>query len=88
MKNYKNYLWNVFKKTSLNRNFELSVFEYVKNKKINLPTYLSAGQETISASIAEICQKNKIKPLIFGQHRCHSIYLSLVICFHFQHSIH
>ena len=39
MKNYKNYLWNVFKKTSLNRNFELSVFEYVKNKKINLPTY-------------------------------------------------
>ena len=76
MKNYKNYLWNVFKKTSLNRNFELSVFEYVKNKKINLPTYLSAGQETISASIAEICQKNKVKPLIFGQHRCHSIYLS------------
>ena len=76
MKNYKNYLWNVFKRTSLNRNFELSVFEYVKNKKINLPTYLSAGQETISASIAEICQKNKIKPLIFGQHRCHSIYLS------------
>ena len=76
MKNYKNYLWNVFKRTSLNRNFELSVFEYVKNKKINLPTYLSAGQETISASIAEICQKNKVKPLIFGQHRCHSIYLS------------
>ena len=76
MKNNKNYLWNVFKKTSLNRNFELSVFEYVKNKKINLPTYLSAGQETISASVAEICQKNKIKPLIFGQHRCHSIYLS------------
>ena len=76
MMNYKNYLWNVFKKTSLNRNFELSVFEYVKNKKINLPTYLSAGQETISAAIAEICEKKKIKPLIFGQHRCHSIYLS------------
>jgi len=40
MKNYKNYLWNVFKRTSLNRNFELSVFEYVKNKKlIYQPTY-------------------------------------------------
>ena len=59
MINNKNYLWNVFKKTSLNRNFELSVFEYVKNKKINLPTYLTAGQETISAAIAEICNKKK-----------------------------
>ena len=50
----------MYLKTSLNRNFELSVFEYVKNKKINLPTYLSARQETISASIAEICQKIKL----------------------------
>ena len=75
MKNEK-YLWEVFKKTSINRNFELNVFKYVKNKKINLPTYLSAGQETISASLSQICKQKKIKPLIFGQHRCHSIYLS------------
>ena len=34
MKNYKNYIWNVFKKTSLNRNFELSVFEYVKTQDL------------------------------------------------------
>ena len=74
--NYKKYLWEVFKKTSINRNFELNVFQYVKEKKINLPTYLSAGQETISASIATICKKKNIKPLIFGQHRCHSLYLS------------
>ena len=73
---YKNYLWEVFKKSSINRNFELNVFKYVKDKKINLPTYLSVGQETISASLATICSKKKIKPLIFGQHRCHSIYLS------------
>ena len=76
MMNHKNYLWEVFKKTSINRNFELNAFQYVKEKKINLPTYLSAGQETISASLAIICKKNNIKPLIFGQHRCHSIYLS------------
>ena len=74
--NYKKYLWEVFKKSSINRNFELNVFQYVKDKKIKLPTYLSAGQETISASLSEICRQKKIKPLIFGQHRCHSIYLS------------
>ena len=57
---YKNYLWEVFKKSSINRNFELNVFKYVKDKKINLPTYLSAGQETISASLATICSKKKL----------------------------
>ena len=47
-----------------------------KTKKINLPVYLSAGQETIPASLAQICFNKKISPLLFGQHRCHSIYLS------------
>ena len=28
------YLWNTFKKTCFNRNFELTVFEYVKKKKL------------------------------------------------------
>jgi len=74
MKN--NYLWEVFKKTSINRNFELKVFENVQNKNIKLPVYLSAGQETISASLSEICKLKKIKPLLFPQHRCHSIYIS------------
>ena len=57
------YLWNVFEKTCLNRNFELMVFECVKQKKINLPVYLSAGQETIPASLAQICFNKKISPL-------------------------
>ena len=57
--NYKKYLWEVFKKSSINRNFELNVFQYVKDKKIKLPTYLSAGQETISASLSEICRQKK-----------------------------
>ena len=55
----KNYIWEVFKKTSQNRYFELNTFENVRNKKINLPVYLSAGQETISASISEICKRKK-----------------------------
>ena len=71
-----NYLWEVFKKAAVNRNFELKVFENVKNKNIKLPVYLSAGQETISASLSEICKIKKIKPLLFPQHRCHSIYMS------------
>ena len=72
--------WNIesgfFKKTSVNRNFELKVFENVQNKNIKLPVYLSAGQETISASLSEICKLKKIRPLLFPQHRCHSIYIS------------
>tara|TARA_Y100000768_G_C23976013_1_gene683130 strand:- start:817 stop:1650 length:834 start_codon:yes stop_codon:yes gene_type:complete len=71
-----NFIKEVFKKTSINRHFELNAFKFVKNKNIKLPVYLSAGQETISASIAEICKLKKVKPLIFPQHRCHSIYLS------------
>lgn len=72
----KKYLWDVFKKISLCRNFELNAFTYLKEKKIKFPTYLSAGQESISGSMAAICKNKKIKPLIFGQHRCHSTYLS------------
>ena len=29
-----------------------------------------------SSYISTICKKKKIKPLIFGQHRCHSTYLA------------
>jgi len=72
----KKYLWDVFKKISLCRNFELDAFKYLNEKKIKIPTYLSAGQESISASLAVICENIKVKPLIFAQHRCHSTYLS------------
>ena len=34
----------VFKKAALCRNFELNVFKYIQNKKINIPVYLSVGQ--------------------------------------------
>ena len=67
---------NVFKKASLCRHFENEVFKRVSNKEINFPVYLSAGQEYAPAIISEIAKKKKIKPLIFGQHRGHSIYLS------------
>ena len=40
------------------------------------PIYLSAGQEYISASIAETMKEKDIEPNIFIQHRGHSTYLS------------
>ena len=66
----------VFKKASYNRHFEEQVIKNIKLKNIKIPTYVSAGQEFISATIATICENMSIKPLLFGQHRCHSIYLS------------
>ena len=76
MTNNKNYRYQVFEKASLARNFEEEVIANVKNKKIKIPVYVSAGQEFIASSIAAICKSKKIKPLIFGQHRCHSTYLT------------
>jgi TPP-dependent pyruvate/acetoin dehydrogenase alpha subunit len=66
-----------FKIASLCRNFEIKVFEAIRDKKIKIPVYLSGGQEYISATLSNIIKNNlKIKPLIFAQHRCHSTYLS------------
>ncbi len=71
-----NYRINVFKRASLCRNFEQYVFDGIKNKLFKFPIYLSAGQEYISASIAEVMKQKNIVPNIFIQHRGHSTYLS------------
>ena len=72
----KKFKLKVFEKASYCRHFEEQVIENLKSKKITIPTYVSAGQEFISATIATICENMSIKPLLFGQHRCHSIYIS------------
>ena len=64
----------VFKKASVCRNFEDCVFQNLKNKNIQIPTYMSAGQEYIAATFSEIYKD--ISPSIFAQHRGHSWYLS------------
>ena len=76
MINNKNYRYQVFEKAALARNFEEEVIVNVKNKKIKIPVYVSAGQEFIASTIATICEEKKINPLIFGQHRAHSTYLT------------
>ncbi len=74
--NIKKFQIQTLKKASLCRHFENEVFKRTQNKTIKFPVYLSAGQEYVSASIAQIIQNHRIKPLLFGQHRGHSIYLS------------
>ena len=74
MNDHKDFRINVFRKASLCRHFENKVFEKVKEKTIQFPVYLSAGQEYIPATISELCSGKK--PLIFAQHRAHSTYLS------------
>ena len=70
------YRLEVFKKASLCRHFENKVFELSKEKIINYPVYLSAGQEFIASSLSTICNDLGLKPDIFIQHRGHSTYLA------------
>ena len=74
--NNKKFSLDVFKRASICRHFENEVYKRVIKNEIKFPVYLSAGQEYAPATIAEISIKKKLKPLIFGQHRGHSIYLS------------
>lgn len=67
---------DIFKKASFCRNFENFVYKKITDGTLNLPIYLSAGQEFISATIACYCKKLNINPNIFIQHRGHSTYLS------------
>ncbi len=71
-----NFAFKVMQKASLCRHFENNVFKLVQNKTINYPVYLSTGQEYIPSTISTITDLLKFKPLLFGQHRCHSLYLS------------
>ena len=74
--NIKNFEIQTLKKASLCRHFENEVLKRIQNGLITFPVYLSAGQEYVSASIAQLMQTNKPRPMLFGQHRGHSIYLS------------
>ena len=72
----KEFRLNVFRRASLCRNFEEYVFQGIKDRLFKFPIYLSAGQEYISATIAQVMNQSHISPNIFIQHRGHSTYLS------------
>jgi len=62
----------MFKKTCVNRYFELEVARAYDTGVIKAPIYLSLGQEHIPAAISTVTTDF----MIFAQHRSHSYYLS------------
>lgn len=57
---------------ALIRFFELQVKQAFDDKLIKVPIYLSVGQEAVAAALS-VAYPN---PHIFGQHRCHDLYLA------------
>ena len=72
----KNFRLKVFQRASICRNFDEIVYQKLQQKVINYPTYLSVGEEFISATIAQVLADKHIEPDIFIQHRGHATYLS------------
>ncbi len=62
----------VFRKTCLNRYFEIELARVYDTGIIKMPIYLSLGQEHIPVAISAVTTDF----LIFAQHRAHSYYLS------------
>jgi len=62
----------IFRKTCTNRFFEYEVARVFDSGAIKMPIYLSIGQEHVAAVFSEVMNA----PMIFGQHRGHSHYLS------------
>ena len=61
------YRLKVFERASVCRNFDEIVYLKLQQKVINYPTYLSVGEEFISATIAQVLADKHIKPDIFIQ---------------------
>ena len=62
----------LFKKGNFCRHFEYKVREAGEKKIFTIPFYLSIGSEFNAAALSLVLSGYKI----FGQHRCHSLYLS------------
>jgi len=72
-----NIYHEIYSRADLCRRFEEEAYRRIESKDITIPTYLSAGQEYISASIAVAIEARQIADRqIFIQHRGHSTYLS------------
>lgn len=67
---------SIFKRASLIRCFEEELYDLINKKLFSYPIYLSAGQEFISATIAEFMSIHGYTPALFAQHRSHSVYLA------------
>jgi TPP-dependent pyruvate/acetoin dehydrogenase alpha subunit len=70
----KKFRLDVFRTAAKCRNFENYVYKMLEQKVIKFPTYMSAGQEYIPATVATVLKNQD--PLLFAQHRCHSWYIA------------
>lgn len=68
----KDFALELFRRGNLCRHFEFCVKDAADKKKISIPFYLSIGSEFNSAALSMVLGKIQI----FGQHRCHSLYLN------------
>jgi len=62
----------MFEQICYNRFFEFEVAKAIEEKRIQIPVYLSAGQESIPVGVHSVYPD----AAIFAQHRCHSWYLT------------
>lgn len=69
-------IYKIQQKASRCRAFEEVCFNYIRSGHVKCPTYLSAGQEYTPSFLSCLYEDIGVQPLIFGQHRCHSIYIS------------
>lgn len=70
------FLRDTYEKISFCRHFENYVYKKVQDKTIQIPVYLSAGQESGPCSISTYLKNRNIEPNVFIQHRGHSTYLA------------
>lgn len=68
----KNETLALFRKIAAIHYFELNVKKAFDAGFIKCPVYLSLGQESVAPALALVYEK----PFIFGQHRCHDLYLA------------
>jgi pyruvate dehydrogenase E1 component alpha subunit len=67
---------DIYQRADLCRQFEVEVFKQVESKNIQLPVYLSAGQEYIAATLSVALEHlGIVNRQVFIQHRGHSTYL-------------
>ena len=68
----KDFALELFRRGNYSRNFDYQVKKEADKKRINIPIYLAIGSEFNSAALSMVLPGVNI----FGQHRCHGLYLS------------
>ena len=67
-------LLNIWRNVARAHYFDEQLYAAIESDRVKCFAYLSSGQESIAASVAEAC--SGIKPAIFCQHRNHAAYIS------------